>query len=527
MHIEITLKNYRCFPDSNPACFSIRKGITGFIGVNNSGKSSLLKFFHEFRSLFDLLSSPSRNLIDASIGNSQGFNYSSSITDHEEVFCNTNDRDLEIQIRFIDMNHDILIPERFDITISRSTNRWLSKIYLANGILDIKKGSASGFNGNILEEGGEPKADFTYLFQAFKDLSRSLYLGPFRNAINIGSEADYYDIKVGTAFIKTWRIYKTGNVKKNNEAIYKLTNDIKHIFGFDNLEINPSDDDQSLQIFINGKSYKLSELGSGITQFILVLANAAIKQPTYIFIDEPELNLHPSLQLDFLTTLGSYAHEGTVFSTHNIGLARASADWIYSVRKIDEGKSEIIKFETLENLSEFLGELSFSGYRDIGFDKILLVEGTTDLKAIQQFLRLYRKDHQIVLLPLGGKSLIRGSSEAELQEIKRLTGNVFALIDSERSALESPIEPKRKQFIEMCERIGIMCHTLERRAIENYFTDKAIKIVKGDKYQALNNYQILADISPAWSKTENWRIAREMTRKDLDSTDLGKFLESL
>ena len=178
-------------------------------------------------------------------------------------------------------------------------------------------------------------------------------------------------------------------------------------------------------------------------------------------------------------------------------------------------------------MSEFLGELSFSGYRDIGFDKILLVEGTTDLKAIQQFLRLYRKDHQIVLLPLGGKSLIRGSSEAELQEIKRLTGNVFALIDSERSAPEAPIEPKRKQFIEMCERIGIMCHTLERRAIENYLTEKAIKIVKGDKYQALNNYQILADISPAWSKTENWRIAREMTRKDLDSTDLGKFLESL
>lgn len=314
MHIEITLKNYRCFPDSNPACFSLRKGITSFIGVNNSGKSSLLKFFHEFRSLFGLLSSPTGNFTNALRDIEQSFNYSSSITDHEEVFCNTNDRDLEIQIRFIDMNHDILIPERFDITIPRSTNKWLSKIYLANGILDIKKGLALRFNGNILEVGGEPKADLTYLFQAFKDLSRSLYLGPFRNAINIGSEADYYDIKVGTAFIKTWRIYKTGNIKKSNEMIYKLTNDIQHIFGFDNLEINPSDDDQSLQIFINGKSYKLSELGSGITQFILVLANAAIKQPTYIFIDEPELNLHPSLQLDFLTTLGSYSHEGTVYS---------------------------------------------------------------------------------------------------------------------------------------------------------------------------------------------------------------------
>ena len=235
MHIEITLKNYRCFPDSNPACFSLRKGITGFIGINNSGKSSLLKFFHEFQSLFNLLSSPTGNIISALVGNREIFNYSSSITDSEEVFCNTNNRDLEIQIRFIDMNHDILMPERFDIKIPRSTNEWLPKMYLDNGQLDIKKGSAR-FRGTILEVDGKPKADLSCVFKVFEDLSRSLYIGPFRNAINIGSEADYYDIKVGTDFIKTWRTYKTGNNKKSNEAIYKLTNDIKHIFGYDGLE---------------------------------------------------------------------------------------------------------------------------------------------------------------------------------------------------------------------------------------------------------------------------------------------------
>src|SRR5204863_9759085 len=105
--------------------------------------------------------------------------------------------------------------------------------------------------------------------------------------------------------IKNCRSRKTGPIKQSGEAIYALTTDIKHIFGFNDLEINASSDERTLQIFIDGKSFKLSELGSGIAQFILVLANAALKQPqpSYILVDEPELSLHPSLQLDFLTTL--------------------------------------------------------------------------------------------------------------------------------------------------------------------------------------------------------------------------------
>ena len=58
MDIEITIKNYRCFPDSKPARIFLQKGFTGFVGVNNSGKSSLLKFFYEFRHLFARLSNP-------------------------------------------------------------------------------------------------------------------------------------------------------------------------------------------------------------------------------------------------------------------------------------------------------------------------------------------------------------------------------------------------------------------------------------------------------------------------------------
>src|SRR5579862_1189449 len=101
-----------------------------------------------------------------------------------------------------------------------------------------------------------------------------------------------------------------------------------------------------------------------------VLVNAANRRPALILIDEPELNLHPALQLDFLTSLTCYAECGVLFATHSIGLARASAEAIYATKRWGQGESEVTEYGTMPRLSEFLGELSFSGHQELGFNRI-------------------------------------------------------------------------------------------------------------------------------------------------------------
>lgn len=529
MAVDIAIKNYRCFPDSKPARIALSRGFTALIGANNSGKSSLLKFFFEFRSLFSMLSSPTSNLIDALEGNAQGFSRASSIVDDDEVFSNTNGRNLEIDFEFgaasaQSVEGGLHALRRVGLTLPRGANTWVGTLDVAGGQLER---TALDFEGTLLRHKGHARVDLAEFFQVCRNLSKTLYVGPFRNAINVGSNDNYFDIQVGQAFIRAWKEFKSGTPKRRNEAAYALTEDIKAIFGFTDLQINPSPDDTTLQVFINGKSYRLPELGSGMTQFIILLANAAVREPSYILIDEPELNLHPSLQLDFLTTLASYASEGIIFGTHSIGLARASADRIYSLRSVAEGESEVTELERTPRLSEFLGEMSFSGYRELGFDKVLLVEGVTDVKTIQQFLRLHKKDHEIVMLPLGGSQMIAAGREAELEEIRRISQNVCALIDSERAEPNAPLSPDRQAFVEACVKAGMPCHVLKRRGTENYLSDGAVKRWKGDKYRALGPYESRREAPLAWSKEENWRIAREMTLSDLDGTDLGEFLASL
>src|SRR5258708_25346207 len=98
MNIEITLKNYRCFPHSSPATFQLRPGFTALVGANNSGKTSLLRFLYEFRNLFTMLSDSSGQLAAALNSRPQSFYLADTVLDQREIFHNGNGRDLEIRV---------------------------------------------------------------------------------------------------------------------------------------------------------------------------------------------------------------------------------------------------------------------------------------------------------------------------------------------------------------------------------------------------------------------------------------------
>jgi ABC-type cobalamin/Fe3+-siderophores transport system ATPase subunit len=529
MEFEVTIKNYRCFPDSYPARITIGDGFIALIGVNNSGKSSLLRFFYELRTLFYTIANDP-NAVGAALRNdARQANFGPSVSDPNEIFNNANDRDINIELHILrGRNGEEPAqgqPRQMQVLVRRATKSWTAELPDYLNSAEVNQVTIDG-NYRLRVQSGKA-ADLSLLRDAFKMVSQTLYVGPFRNAINVGGSQDYYDIKVGQAFISDWHTHKTGPNIRQNEAIIRLTDDIRRIFEFERLEIDASSDNNNLKIFVNNKSFKLTELGAGLTQFILVLANAAIRNPSLILIDEPETNLHPSLQIDFLTTLASYCRGSVIFGTHSIGLARAVGNRIYSLRRIAEGQSEVRDYEATPHLPEFLGELGFSGYQELGYDKILLVEGPTDVTTFQQFLRIYCKDHKIVILPLGGRSFITAASVPQLAELKRITPNIVAVIDSERQTAGAAIDSDRQAFVDECRRIGIDCRVLERRATENYFTDSAVKTAKGPSFAALGPYEVLSDHSPSWHKRENWRIAREMAAGDLDVTDLGQVLNSI
>jgi hypothetical protein len=128
---------------------------------------------------------------------------------------------------------------------------------------------------------------------------------------------------------------------------------------------------------------------------------------------------------------------------------------------------------------------------------------------------------------LGVLFLINDSSELELRELHRITEHISVLIDSERTTAGAPLQGQRQAFLDTCVRLGMQAHALDRRATENYFTDDAVRSAMGPNYRAPGPYERLAELSPGWAKSENWRIARELRRDELEGTDLGDFLGNL
>jgi len=521
MTIRILAKNYRCFDERHALKIDIGEGFVSILGSNNSGKSTVLRFFYELRALFSAISNPHNNRLHSSTR----FDIKGSL-DNSEIFHESNNRDIQISIQLINPpagRSYLPIPNEVTIILTRNDIGFAKIKYYINNEELITDGSHH-LNDNVYLYNNRVEADVSTVLEVFRNLSSTFYIPAFRNPVNSGGNS-YYDIPIGKDFISNWNYWKCGNNRSHNSAIIELTEQVRRIFEFSSLEINATPDGTTLNLSIDNKPYKLHEVGSGIAHFIMTLGSVAMKDNSYILIDEPETGLHPSLQVDFLTTLGTYAREGLIFSTHNVGLARSISDRIYSIRRLPDQSREMRDFDSVRSLAEFLGELSYSGYQNIGFDQILLVEGTTEVKTIQQFLRLYRLDHKIVLLPLGGSNLINGGRETELLEILRITSNIAAMVDSERSAeLEDPHQ-SRLDFAESCSNVGITkCHILNRRSLENYLTERAVQIELGAEANALGNYEPL---NGGWKKNQNWKIARHMTKEELDQTDLGAFLQSL
>ena len=533
---KLTLRNYRCFNWDNPAVLEFGDGFTAFVGANNSGKTAALRSVYELRNIFQYI-------VSVFYANNQ-FRVvvqPLGVADIAEVANDSDPSRFQIEIEItesllpLDSTYFIVtkILVEYDIQsqslFAKSfivTNSSGSKISFDDSKVRTLQG---GMGNNRAQYQDGSVVDFSALQDFVTSLSQSRYFPAFRNAINEGG-GNYYDLPIGTFLVATWDQWKAGNTRAHKIAISRVESEIASLLGFSSLQINADNTGKTLDVIIDGRPQKLPEVGAGVAQLIIVLAAALVYKPPYILIDEPELSLHPSLQLSFLATLGSYATAGLLYSTHSISLARCTAQRIYAVKKIKNGSSQMHPFsDSAINFGGWLGELSYSSRVELGCEGLLLVEGSTDVLFFQEFLRKIGKDHKYVLMQLGGSSLIRGGVTPHLSELSRIIdpSKIRVFIDSERNSAEAPIAADRLAFMADCKSIGIDVHISERKATENYLEENGIRKILGAEFKPLEPYQKLKACPKPWHKSDNWRIARETEFDDIRNTDLGKFLEAL
>jgi ABC-type branched-subunit amino acid transport system ATPase component len=505
------LTTYRSFYQQQTTWIPFKKGgVTALVGPNNAGKSSLLRSIYELR---------------ANLGNFagaipwQGESPGKLFTPTQTV-----GNVLTAIPDPLDLVPAKLLQHAKTIAIDISNSEWNYQMILSGAQLEAIQQTLTHCP-EITEVNAQKRLREIAIL-----LSQSLYIGPYRNITNQANQggATYYDLPIGESFIAQWRELKTGANRQAKIAILDTQRAIAELLGYRSLEINASHDGKTLNLVFDGDLVlSLADVGAGIAQLIFAIVTAANRRPSIILIDEPELHLHPTMQAKFVEALARYAEHGVVFATHSIGLARQVATQIFTVtRNKNTGKSSISEFENVRNSAQLLGEMSYSQFSAIGGQFLLLVEGTTEVRTFRVLLRKLCIDADVLIVPLGGSSLIGSNRDSEMSEFQRIGAEVFVLIDSERTAEGDPLVADRECFRLTCEKLFRAERVLltQRRATENYMTDRAIKVVKSDKYRALAEYEQLGSVDPVWAKNENWKIADEMNFDEIKDTDLGQFL---
>lgn len=537
MRWKIRVKNYRCFADSNPLTIDLSNPVTALVGPNNSGKTAALRFFWEMGRMLSQATGAIMGRDDGSGPRAIINNNMRALSDQYAVFTELNDRPMEVDLwqlttefpneQFGNLMTADVAPIHLRVRFDRTN--LTAEVFLIDegrevvvhpGNFDMH----SNTTGYLYVHKSQQRQYFLDHSNNLYGLDQPTFVPAVRPFGNIQIHANH-ELILGQGVISQWVQQKQSDHAGARKAAASLEAEIARIFGYDQIEItaNHANTDFILKID-NGKSFLLSDMGNGISHFVSLLANIPMRGNPLILIDEPEIGIHASLQVELMSLLSKHARGPVIFATHSIGLARSVADEIISFTMKD-GVSISSSFERSPSFLETLGEMSFSAWREIGCDGVLFVEGPSEIKVFSEWLKLFGLHRKWAVLSLGGSETIHAAGVDAIKQVLAIHPKVAVVVDSELDGADSSLEKKRAAFVDACKAAEIPCLATERRATENYFTQRAIEEAISPNARSLEAFEKLAD--HGWGKRDGLKISAKMTMEELETTDIGRFLKSI
>jgi hypothetical protein len=187
-------------------------------------------------------------------------------------------------------------------------------------------------------------------------------------------------------------------------------------------------------------------------------APESIERPDLcVLIDEPELHLHPNLQvkvLDYLRVLTTGSATQVILATHSPTIVEsASFEELFLLRPVDlvqAGENQLVQVASDDERLTFLRDVFGSTANLTALQPVVLVEGVTEQESTRVVAdrKLYRALHpgfdRVTLIAGGGKSeckaLLRVLNDALQQFSSRLT--TVALLDRDTDPVEAHAQIK-------------------------------------------------------------------------------------
>jgi hypothetical protein len=274
----------------------------------------------------------------------------------------------------------------------------------------------------------------------------------------------------------------------------------------------------------DGRGVNLANMGGGVEQ-LLILGCILIQQKTSCILwEEPESHLHPGAQDILLNELEKRIGDSRVFmTTHSPVFIRSSDKVAVHIITNPDGKSgkgRTLLSTELQEAATVLG--SRPGHLAMA-DIVVYVEGKWGAATFEEWLKKW-PDRDKVL----GHLLLAiqffspddmGTKDFDLSPLRNVTPNMIMFVDKDNEPGSSNPKETRKVLMDLCRTSGVPCITTDKRQIEDYFTEEAVRKILPTSLQTSWNYDAskpMGEQIPNGWKKYNAKIAAAMKWEDVE-----------
>ena len=433
---SIKLCGWRSY-DLNGVYISGLKSINLIIGPNNSGKSNLAKYFNYLKRIAsENLATGTAISVATELDESQTWSWGKEKINCEIVLSNDNVFTNDNKVSYKVDEHKVTLACCHDVGSNTS-------------VLNMKVNGKPIFNDRNLicsdlekETWIDPTDDVTgfndneFYWRNF--LNSLVFVDPIRHhSRHSNNEHSYYFD--GAKIIEELDKLRRDKATPSNWAGYKkqIKQWLTDILSEQVTNIDVVEKDLNLE-FKSGLSFSLDQLGTGVSQIVMLLSHLWINKDVNlnVFLEEPEANLHPEAVVKLVSIFEKeLVNHRFYITTHSPSLIDClNENWaVYRTLKSPNGASSITPNDNVIKHYETLDSLGVKASQILQANTVLWVEGPSDRIYLKKWIDIYsdgelKEGKDYSFLYFGGTNLASFTALDDIDE------NLINILSTSRKA---------------------------------------------------------------------------------------------
>lgn len=335
--------------------------------------------------------------------------------------------------------------------------------------------------------------------------------------------------------LAAWQHPPIGN-DKDEEKFFKVQDLLQTLLHLPEVRLEVDHDKKGIIVRRDDLRLPLQSYGTGIHQLIIMAVAVLSNDNSIVAIEEPEVNLHPTLQREFLRFLLNSTNNSYLISTHSHALIEPN-DQVDVLHVSLVGQTTVPRLvQTPTETLALLRDLGTRASDLLQANAVIWVEGPSDRIYLNRWLSLIAPNliegiHYSIMF-YGGRLLYHLSLDREtgiqledLVRLLRINQHSAIVIDSDRRKKHSRLNETKQRLTREAQNHGVYCWITDGREIENYLNSEAIskaysKLVGHNVTANLSRFDSLEDvlraaIGRAWRPKYSYDVAKPARAREI------------